>query len=206
MTWIKLDTRIRSHPKLQAISDRSWRYYVCSLCYAADYRTDGLIPNAVLSHVDPEAKRPRSTAEQLVSAGLFEQVDGGYQIHDYGDYQQSSEQIRADENGASRAQAPARAHTAAPARTRSRGRARAQARPPEDVDVDRETPPDPPTGGRATDRDSYEAELGEFTRRHFPGVPPKAVAHYASLLRARRIEPTLEALRPLITSNQEILQ
>ena len=202
MTWVKLDTGIYLHPKVQAISLLSRWLYVSSLCYAARYRTDGWIPNRALSGLVPETKRPLTAVKALVEVGLWEQADGGWKIHDYGHYQRSSEQISFDENDAA---SRGRAGTRARARLRARPLASA---PALDVDVDvdvEKTPPSPPKGGRAADRDRYEQQLASWVARHFPGIPPKAVAHEAALLRERRIEPTAEALTPRIEAMRERL-
>jgi hypothetical protein len=61
-----------------------------------------------------------------------------------------------------------------------------------------ETAPSRPVGKRQRDVERYETALAEFAARHFPGVPAGLVAHMASALRLKRIEPTAEVLRPLI--------
>lgn len=67
-----------------------------------------------------------------------------------------------------------------------------------EVEGERKTPPTPPRGERARDKDRYEEQLARFVAEHFPQVPPGLVAHHASQLRSRRVEPTVERLRPLI--------
>ena len=205
MTWIKVDTRIRS-----ASQSRSYLGPFSMVFRLLPVLFGGLShrrvhPKRALRHIVPDAKRPRSAAESLVLAGLWERVDGGYRIHDYADYQRSS----ADDDGGgsrARAQAPAGTRAAAPARTRSRARARTQTRAPEEVEVEEEkTPPYPPKGGRQRDRISYEGKLAEFSATHFPGVDAGYVAHYASQLRSRRTEPTVEMLRPLLEPHRQPL-
>ena len=207
MTWIKLDTRIRSHPKLDAISFRSRWVFVCSLCYAADYRTDGWIPRRALTHIVPDAKRPHTAAKQLVQAGLWEEVEGGWRIHDYGDYQRSSGDDGGGEGEASRGRASAGGRTAAGGRAGSRAAGTHTDAPSRrSRSRRREDPPDPPGGGRRRrDRLSYEGKLAEFCVTYFPGVNAGYIAHYASLMRGRGQEPTVEALRPFLEPYRQAL-
>ena len=80
--------------------------------------------------------RERARLRRPMGAGR-----GGWQIHDYGDYQRSFEPIVDNGEPRARTQTRAGARTAAPARARSRARTHAQARPPEEVERRSRDPP-----------------------------------------------------------------
>lgn len=86
MVWVKLDDRWPEHPKTVQVGDRAAFLFVSGLCYCARNRRDGFIPEGIVSQLTP-ARNAGRLAEKLVVAGLWERVDGGFQVHDYGDYQ-----------------------------------------------------------------------------------------------------------------------
>lgn len=90
MSWVKLDDGFPDHPKAAGLSDAAFRSYVTSLCYAARFLTDGFIPGAVA--------RKMAAPKVLVqlSGPLWEEVEGGYQIHDYLAYNPTKEQVLAE--------------------------------------------------------------------------------------------------------------
>ena len=91
--WSKLDDGLQDHPKLFAAGETIGRngtaialgVYTFALMYANRQLTDGHLTLAVIKQfriVD----RPLAVANALVSAGLWEKADGGYQIHDFLDH------------------------------------------------------------------------------------------------------------------------
>jgi hypothetical protein len=86
MAWIRLDDQLAHHPKfVKAGAVAAW-LWVCGQSYCGRYLTDGFIPCDALSSLGTVAK-PEREAARLVAAGLWDSVDGGWQIHDYHDYQ-----------------------------------------------------------------------------------------------------------------------
>jgi hypothetical protein len=55
------------------------------------YLTDGHIKGTALGRLAPTHDDPERLARDLVKVGLWDTVDGGWQVHDYHDYQPSSE-------------------------------------------------------------------------------------------------------------------
>lgn len=102
MTWVKIDDQFPDHPKVLAAGPAAAWLYVCGLCYASRYLTDGFVPAGVVSRLS-DLKRADDVATRLVDAGLWEAADGGYRIHDYLDYQRSASEV--DEVSAKRAEA-----------------------------------------------------------------------------------------------------
>lgn len=87
MSWVRLDDGFPDHPKVVNLSVSARWGFVAGLCYCASYLTDGFIPE----------RKAREFAARgvtdLVTAGLWEQVPNGYQVHDYLDYNPSRNDV-----------------------------------------------------------------------------------------------------------------
>lgn len=116
MVWARLDDSILDNPKIARVGVLGFALHVAAITWCARNLTDGFIPEArvgglvylesVLEH-DPNQDRlmgpdesPRGfhitawyVAESLVKAGLWHEVEGGYQIHDYLVYNPSKEEV-----------------------------------------------------------------------------------------------------------------
>lgn len=82
MDWFKLDVDFADHPKIIRLSDRAFRVHVVALCWVARHESDGLY------YANGTAPR---YINELVTAGLWTAVDGGYEIHDWSHYIPSHE-------------------------------------------------------------------------------------------------------------------
>jgi hypothetical protein len=81
MAWIKLETSVSRHRKfLNAGPAASW-LWVCGLAYCQEGLTDGFIPFQAIRHLGVRA--PNGLITKLVRAGLWEQTEGGWNVHDY---------------------------------------------------------------------------------------------------------------------------
>lgn len=113
MTWVRLDDDFGNHPKLREAGPLGIAMQVVALCYCNKYLTDGFIPRSVIpSLLNLEGLAMRCwegelvgggqnadwslIVEDLIGAGLWHEVDGGYQIHDYLEYQPSRAQVLAE--------------------------------------------------------------------------------------------------------------
>ena len=96
MTWLKKDDQFPDHRKIRRLSDGAYRLHDTALCACARDETDGLLTEEdydELRHAD----RLREHIPELVSAGLWEPVDGGgWRMHDYLDYNPSHAQQEAE--------------------------------------------------------------------------------------------------------------
>lgn len=98
MSWIKIDDQFTDHPKVLDVGPLAECLFVRGLTYASRYLTDGFVPSAHLRRMgDLDAIEQ---ALRLVDAGLWDESDGGYQIHDYLDYQPSAEKVKAERESA----------------------------------------------------------------------------------------------------------
>ncbi len=113
MAWVRIDDQFASHPKVIQAGPLGMAMQVAALCYSNRYLTDGFIPRAVvptLLNLEGLAMRVwqgeligggqdatwQLVVQDLLAAGLWEEVEGGYQIHDYLDYQLSREEVIAE--------------------------------------------------------------------------------------------------------------
>lgn len=87
MTWIKLDDKCPRHPKVAGLSDRAFRWWILALCYASEFLTDGVLPEAFLRGV------PKPTRAELMASSLW-RVDGDrIVVHDYLSHQTSKADV-----------------------------------------------------------------------------------------------------------------
>lgn len=83
MTWVRIDDEFGEHPKIAALSSPAFRAHVLALCYCNRNLTDGYIPLSVAKMLTGSARR----LTELVEGELWERDEnGGYQIHDYLEY------------------------------------------------------------------------------------------------------------------------
>ncbi|MCF8605135.1 hypothetical protein L5I01_17410 [Gordonia sp. HY442] len=85
MTWFKVDDGFWSHPKTAALPPAAISLWVKSGAYSCQHLTDGRISPQVLRLLGT-----RKSARDLVNAGLWHEVDGGWVFHDWSEYQETS--------------------------------------------------------------------------------------------------------------------
>jgi len=124
MAWVKLDDAFFRHDKARSAGKDGRALFVASLCYAADRRSDGFIADTHLGVLAAEAEVRPAVAKRLVEVGLWERVEGGYHVHDYLDYQPSSDEV--EQRRLKRAEAGSKGGTRA-AQTRAKRQASATA-------------------------------------------------------------------------------
>lgn len=84
MAWVKVESSVpRNRKFLRAGPAASW-LWLSGLCYAQEGLTDGFIPSEALDTLG--VKPAKQCAAALVNAGLWDECDGGWQIHDYLDH------------------------------------------------------------------------------------------------------------------------
>lgn len=100
MAWVRVDDGFMAHPKLAALLGdpdvwgKAVALWLAASCWSSKYATDGKIPEKILKILVPF--RPKVAAESLVKCGLwaFDPSTKTYTIHDFLDYNPSSEQRR----------------------------------------------------------------------------------------------------------------
>lgn len=96
LPWVRFDTSLPDNPKiLELLELKDGRaagfVYCCSLAYAGKHGTDGFIPRWALTRING---RP-ADAKRLVEVRLWHEVDGGWEIHDWAEKQESNEETQA---------------------------------------------------------------------------------------------------------------
>jgi hypothetical protein len=107
MSWAKLDDKFYTHPQVARMDHRmlpAVGLYCMALTWCADQLTDGFIPEHQVERLTGSVRRLKVTVEllveALVEAGLWEVVEGGYQIHDYLAYNLDREAVLAERESA----------------------------------------------------------------------------------------------------------
>lgn len=192
MAWVKLDDHFAEHPKIATAGPLAGWLHVCALCYCNRHLTDGFIPARVLGtltdftgitdEANGEAK-PKQLASVLLDVGLWEEADGGYQIHDYLEYNPSRDEVLATRekraeagriggkrSGLARNEAkPKQNASNLPSKSGSKTEAKSNPVPgPVPVPQEENDPPNPPTGDAPDGADDDDANKGKRGTRFSP--------------------------------------
>jgi len=93
--YIPLKNSLREDPKMLlacARDELAFGTYVAGLLYCNQNRTDGFIPAVTVPALTYQ-KRPKKVTEALVMAGLWQEVEDGFMVHNYLGHNASREQI-----------------------------------------------------------------------------------------------------------------
>jgi hypothetical protein len=114
MAWVRIDDKFPQHPKIASAGPLAIAMQVAGLCYCNRELTDGFIPRSIArTLLDWQFEREDGrlftiaitcgmvgddlssqwVIDLLCEVGMWEEVPGGYQIHDYTDYQPTKQQI-----------------------------------------------------------------------------------------------------------------
>lgn len=100
MTWVRIDDRAATHPKLRDVGPEAAWLWVCGLCWCNGHHTDGVIRRADLMALSPNTWTPRELtrlAGVLVRAGLWLEHGVNHVVHDYAQYQEEALRENVDE-------------------------------------------------------------------------------------------------------------
>lgn len=91
MAWSKVDDKLFAHPKVLAAGIAAMGLWVMAQSYSSCYGTDGKLPMATIALLCSNSGLPYGTeplllADKLVEVGLWERSEGGYQFHDWAEY------------------------------------------------------------------------------------------------------------------------
>lgn len=122
MPWVKVDDHFDEHPKMARVGPLGWAMWLAGLAYCNRNLTDGFIPYTTARRlVSWDFLMPRNGSDiesiwsvgintgmhgedvdsplvigMLVDAGLWEEVPGGYRVHDFMEYQPSKSEVVAE--------------------------------------------------------------------------------------------------------------
>jgi hypothetical protein len=91
MAWMKIETSVARHRKFIAAGPAASWLWLCGLSYCQEGSTDGFIPFDALDYLG--VKSPKNLKCKLVVAGLWDEVPGGWKIHDYLEHNRSAAHI-----------------------------------------------------------------------------------------------------------------
>jgi len=96
MGWVWLDDQFSQHEKVAPLSGDAGMLFVASLCYSNRTLSDGFIPSKVaMGQLWFCDGNPIPSIRELEASDLWERVQGGWQVHDFADYQQTRAQAEA---------------------------------------------------------------------------------------------------------------
>ncbi|GAA2577725.1 hypothetical protein [Microbacterium binotii] len=96
MPWFKVDDALAMHMKAFAAGNQALGLWVRAGSWSMHQLTDGFIPQGLL----PALGGTWDDAAALLNAGLWHPAEGGYQFHDWAEYQPTREQVLAEREAA----------------------------------------------------------------------------------------------------------
>jgi hypothetical protein len=95
LPWVRLDTTFPRNPKLLALLAEKDGYraalaYICMLAYSGEQGTDGWIPREALPFVHAR----NADVTRLVTAKMLYPQAGGWLIHGWNEFQESSDETK----------------------------------------------------------------------------------------------------------------
>ena len=126
MAYTNTDYGFWTNPKVRAAGRDAAFLYIAGNGFCNEYLTDGFISETDVETVAFNAfnRSPRKAIDALLSAGLWDRVPGGYEVHDYLDYNKSKQEVKelqskkaaaGSKGGKASAQASAQARAQTPA-------------------------------------------------------------------------------------------
>lgn len=91
MTWTRVDDTLHSHPKARRAGLPALGLHLLALSYCGQHLTDGFVDADWLE--EKLRGKQRQLPQRLVDAGLWEDREGGFQIHDWHDFNPTREEI-----------------------------------------------------------------------------------------------------------------
>lgn len=89
--WFRVDDGFNDHPKTYDATDAAVALWVRAGTWSSRSLTDGFIPTGMLARLSTEAD---AASKELCDRGLWRRIRGGFQFHDWHDYQPTAEQVK----------------------------------------------------------------------------------------------------------------
>jgi hypothetical protein len=155
--WFKVDDGFWSHPKVAELTNDAVALWVRAGSYASQHLTDGKVTVGTLRMLASS----RETADELVLAGLWDQVDSKtWLFHDWATYQPSREEVLKERDAA--------AERKRKSRQKSRGESQRDMPVTDGVSPPSPTRPDPTRPFSTSDE--VEKPLSPFCYQHPTGT------------------------------------
>jgi hypothetical protein len=91
MTWFKVDDSFYDHPKVFDAPDCAVALWLRAGTWSARNLTDGFVPAGMPARFCDDHER---AVRDLMTRGLWKRARGGYQFHDWRDYQPSAAEVK----------------------------------------------------------------------------------------------------------------
>lgn len=104
LNWVRVDANLHSNHKVLTLldergGDHALCVYVFSLGYSGGHGTAGFIPRSALGLFHGKAR----DASLLVDVGMWDELSGGWDIHDWLEYQPTDEESKTRSDKAKKA-------------------------------------------------------------------------------------------------------
>lgn len=96
MPWFKVDDALALHMKAITAGNAALGLWVRAGSWSMHQLTDGFIPRAIVTALGGT----KADTVSLVGSGLWHSVDGGFQFHDWSEYQPTRESVLAEREAA----------------------------------------------------------------------------------------------------------
>lgn len=95
MTWARVDENAPLHPKLVRAGFAAVGLWLAGLCHSNRLLSDGFIAKKDLFSLFPSAHKRalKNAVTRLVTVGLWHEIEAGYMIHDFLDYNPSRAEV-----------------------------------------------------------------------------------------------------------------
>ena len=97
LAWFKVDDQLHSHPKARRAGLESMGLWLLAGSHCMSYLTDGFVEEWFVQSWGPNAE---ACAQRLVNQGLWLEVEGGWQFHDWDEFQPTREKVEAEREAA----------------------------------------------------------------------------------------------------------
>lgn len=107
MPYALIDDQMYDHPKMVGLPDAAGWLWARGLSWCTRHLTDGFIPTGAVRTLAGSTRKANQLSKLLVSSGLWEEHEGGYQYHDFHHHNPSGKAVRARRAEVSEAKARA---------------------------------------------------------------------------------------------------
>lgn len=200
--YARLDNHFDQHPKIVAAGWKGGWLFTTGICYASRMLTDGFIPTGMVPRLVAGMPGWKKAAAMLVQLGLWQEVEGGYRIHDYLDYQEARADVerkrkydrerKATDDDAKTTVPPPLASVKIPRGIRAESIGKPPVLSTDSATLDRDVDRDPHTDQKHSDHDQQEVFFGKDQKTTNAAPPLAARPEMAALVTAVRQKAHLE--------------
>ena len=95
MTWLRIDDHYGSHPKLFTAGPLALALDITGMCYSSLHLTDGFVPDLIVESLTSMSRiQVTRSVAKLVEVGRWTRGDGGWNIHDFTEFNPSGEGVK----------------------------------------------------------------------------------------------------------------